>query len=217
VQRDLAGVHAFRMPGTDTDDTGTSRITADIDAARGARMTIRDHDGTVTVLLVKSGSFIRASAAYWRGQGLEASVARRFGGRWVKSPTGALDRDLAQLQPKALARCVSRDHGTLGNAGVRSIGGAQAVIITDKGDKPATSPGELWVSVRGRALPLRERQTGKRRAGKVDTSCGEEQDDTTRAEDVRFSRYDKPTGIRAPSRYLVLADDGQGGGGTAPS
>jgi hypothetical protein len=84
-------------------------------------------------------------------------------------------------------------------------------VILDKGDRPGTSPGRLYIAATGEPLPLRTIATGPERpGGKKDPRC--DSDTPTRAGDeVLFSRYDEPLDITAPPDALDL---GKVGGGT---
>ena len=64
------------------------------------------------------------------------------------------------ILPKDVGYCLVKEAGTVTNAGARTVAGEDVVVLTDKGDKPGTSPGELYLPASGPALPTRLRQTG---------------------------------------------------------
>ena len=108
--------------------------------------------------------------------------------------------------------CLVKEAGTVTKAGARTVAGEQVVVLTDKGDKPGTSPGELYVPASGPALPTRVRQTGPEKAGGTpDPRCEDDDGDNTNDSDVRLSDYDKPVDIEAPKGALDLEDLQQGG------
>jgi hypothetical protein len=90
------------------------------------------------------------------------------------------------------------------------------VVISNKGDKPGTSPGELYVPAEGAALPTRLTQTGKDKpGGKPDPRCDDDDSGSTTTDaDIRLSNYDKPVDITAPKGALSPEDLLKGG--TAP-
>lgn len=208
VARDFATVKSFRLAGTSADDGGTTRLTADVDARRGERLNIRQGTFEVTLLELPSVTYVKGSATYWAAARLGRRTVARLAGRWVRlgAPSAKARAELRrELDMARMARCLTETHGTLANAGARMLGADPAVVIVDQGDQPGTTPGELWVSSTGRALPLRFRQTGRRNAGAVDTDCADTRD-TTRSGDVRFSRYDEPVALNAPVHALDLKD-----------
>lgn len=217
VARDLATVKSYHATETSVDDTGRSSYVADVDARRGYRLRMSQGHAAVTVLRIGKSTFMKGSAAYWRSAGVRRTVAAKLADRWVRSPAAAeksFDEVASGLSPGEIAGCLVRDHGTLTNGGVRSLGPQPAVVVVDQGDQPGTTPGEIWVSTTGRALPLRVRQTGRRRAGPIDKDC-EEAGDTTTSDDARFSRYDERVDLRAPARWLELRGDSKSGGGSS--
>ncbi len=84
-------------------------------------------------------------------------------------------------------------------------------MILDKGDRPGTSPGRLYVAATGEPLPLRTIATGPERpGGKQDPLC--DSDTPTRAGvEVLFNRYNEPWTSTAPPDAIDL---GKLSGGT---
>ena len=68
-------------------------------------------------------------------------------------------------------------------------------MIIDKGDRPGSTPGKLFVATTGEPLPLRTLATGKQRpARKKDPECN----DATRSgpgDETNFSRYNESPDI----------------------
>jgi hypothetical protein len=89
------------------------------------------------------------------------------------------------------------------------VNGQRAVVIIDKGDRPGSAPGKLYVAATGDPLPLRMLSTGRDRpGGHKDQECGD--DTPTRAgEEVIFSHYNEPLHLSAPPAAVAF------GGGTA--
>jgi hypothetical protein len=221
VAHNLRPVHSFHMSGTEVDAGGRSSLTADLDSSGKADLTVRQGATVVRVLVVsRSATYLKANAAYWKAaagkQG--AAVAAQLADRWVKAPatsTKAFTSLFAQLSPKRLASCLTVGNGTLANGGTARVDGRWAVVIVDRGDKPGTTPGKLYVSTTGPAMPLRVVQTGPRRpGGHIDTRC-EDAHDTSTASDFHLTAFDEPVHVTAPKNAIVLPADGTPPGGTS--
>ena len=213
ILRDVAGelrqVRSYRVSGTTVDAHGRARLTADVLASGGLDARLRQGRQVIRLRVVpRGGTYVRANAAFWRRAG-SAALARRLAGRWVRSRSGAASA-APEVSPRRLARCLVAVHGTLAERGTARVAGRRAVVVADRGDRPGTSPGRLYVAASGRTLPLRVVQTGPTRPGGRVAGCSES-GDTTRASDLRFSRFDRPLRIRAPRGAIDL------GGGDAAS
>jgi hypothetical protein len=115
---------------------------------------------------------------------------------------------LTKLSPKHLASCATTGLGTLSNNGVKTLGGRKVIVLEDKGDRPGTTPGLLYVAADGPALPLREVQTGPRKpGGKLNKRCDSASDKSTES-DVAFSRFDRVPQLKAPRGALSFEDPG---------
>lgn len=210
VSRALAAVHSYHLDGTETDKDGKTRLTGDVSTTGRLRFRIDNQGKTLSVIVLRSATYLRANRAFWvsQGHGSGDRVAAALAGRWVKATpdiaTG-LTNLVKQVSPATLAHCVSHNAGTLSKAGTRMLGGRQVIVITDKGDKPGDAPGELYVPTSGPALPPRVTQTGPRKpGGKVDRLC-DDPTSTTTASDYRLSRYDKPVKITPPHGAIDLS------------
>lgn len=221
----LKDLHSYHVRGTTVDKDGASRISADVTDTGAMRFTVVDGGNhRFTVITTGGATYLKAGRAFWlHGNGAQGpAMARLFSGRWVKMPPAAsqgLRKDARQLLPKELAYCLSRNLGTLENLGARKDQGASVVVIRDKGDKPGTSPGELSIPATGAALPVRVRQTGRRRAGgaRADPRCQDAGDTTTASESV-LTHFNAVAPIRAPQGALdlgALGSGGTAGGGTS--
>jgi hypothetical protein len=221
VKRDLAKVKSYHLVVTDKADPGTT-FSADIFASGASRVVIRQKSTTVRVISLGKTSYINGDAAYWKAivKGSTGSkVAKKLAGKWVKVPasdnsTGSIT---AEFSPKRLASCIDSGLGTLSNKGKRSIAGQDAVVIEDKGDKPGTAPGLLYVSAQAPNLPLRLTQTGAAKpGGKADAACGDDgsdDNDTKSRTDATFSKYNKIDAVRAPHGAITLPKSGGSGSG----
>ena len=205
ARRDLAKVHSFHITGSMLDKDGRTRITADVAASARARITVRHGSTTAQLIALPKAEYVKANAAYWKAVGgiSDPALLKKLAGRWVKvPPTGnGMTSVLRSLGPAHIASCLGTDLGTLAKGGVHSVGRRRAVVIVDRGDKPGTAPGRLYVALSGPALPLRATQTGPRRPGKVTARCNDK-NDTTKSSDLRFSAYNKPMRIAAPPNAI---------------
>jgi hypothetical protein len=207
LSRDLGKVRSYHFSGTQTDPDGRASIAGDATASGRVNLVIRKGSSAVRLIAVPAGVYIRGNAAYWKSVGGQngASVAEQLADRWVKPPQDeSFDAMFTDLTPKHLASCVSIGTGTLAKGGTATVGGRKAIVIIDRGDKPGTTPGRLYVTASGRVLPLRVTQTGRRKAGgRLDTRC-QEKDDKSTASDLTFSRFDAKLTITAPRGAITL-------------
>jgi hypothetical protein len=209
VQRDLAKVRSYHFSGYEVDGRTTTRLAGDVSASGRADVTIREGGGSVRVILLPSAMYLKANAAFWKANGGK-KLADKLADRWFKTNDAGLKAVIDDLMPKRMASCVSVGTGTLRKGGLGSVGGKRVVVVVDEGDKPGTTPGRLYVTTSGPILPLRLRQTGKRRSGgHIDRRC-QEPDDTSTSSDVRFSAFDEPLHITAPHGALTIPDEGGG-------
>jgi hypothetical protein len=200
----LGTVHSYRVAGTLEDKDGHTRLSADVNDAGSVRASYTTAGSTVSYIVVGQQSYIRGDRKFWL-DGKTDRVSRRlanlFAGRWVKVPrsqTATLQKDIRRLLPKEQAYCLPRKIGTLTKVGVRTVRGRRVVVIRDRGDVPGGTPGELSVATHGRALPMRERQTGRtRKDGAFEPRC-DDKDDTSTRSDATLSHYDKIPPITPP-------------------
>lgn len=217
----LGKLKSYHVEGTQVDEDGSTKLQADVDARGPLRIDL-DQSGRTAVLLLLAPqeTYIKANAAFWRDSaGADgAGVAQQLTDRWVKVPpagAGTFTKLADTLRPSTLSRCVLTGLGTLEGAGTRKEGGQDAVVVRDAGDRPGTSPGELLVAADGAARVLRTRQTGTRKpGGRLDPRC-QDADSTTSSSDLRFSRFDEPLTLKAPSNPLDLSSAAGGDGTTA--
>jgi hypothetical protein len=212
VQRDLAKVRSYHFSGSEVDRGRTSRLAGDVSAAGRADLRLRDGATSARVIVLPPAMYIKANAAWWKANGGSdgKKLADKLADHWFKVNDPSLRSLIGELLPKRLASCIAVGTGTLKKGGVGSVAGKRAVVIVDAGDKPATTPGRLYVAATGRILPLRLVQTGKRRpGGHVDQRC-DDPDDTSTASDLRLSRFDEPLHIRAPHGAVTVPDDDNG-------
>jgi hypothetical protein len=164
----------------------------------------------IGLIVTRSATYVRASRGFWRQQHIKnAKELKLLSNRWIKVPGGRGVADLGkQFTPATLARCLTTNLGTVTKRPATTFQGRRVIVLADKGDKPGTSPGLLYLTAAGRVLPVRAVQTGRQRpGGHPAAACGGADRTTTRT-DIRFSRFDKPVKIGAPAKALDLTQAG---------
>jgi hypothetical protein len=213
LQRDLGKVKSFHFAGSQTEKGVVTRMSGDVFASGSASIAVTEGKASVGMILLPKATYMKANAAYWRVNGGKSgkTLASKIAGRWVKVPDSAgdsLQPLLTKLSPKHLASCATTGLGTLSNNGVKTLGGRKVIVLEDKGDRPGTTPGLLYVAADGPALPLREVQTGPRKpGGKLNKRCDSASDKSTES-DVTFSRFDRVPQLKAPRGALSFEDPG---------
>jgi hypothetical protein len=216
VKRDMGKVRSYRFSGTTKDSSGTMSLSGVVTAHGQTDFTMRQGGATVRVLRVSASAvYLKANAEYWKTSGGSngPALAKKVADRWVKAPstvTQPFTELYNQLTPTRLALCTTVGIGTPAKGGTTTLDGRKVVVIIEKGDKPGTTPGKLYVSATGPALPLREIQTGRRRSGgHLDARCQDKNDDST-AGDIRLSDFDKPVTLTAPKGAIAPPTGGGG-------
>jgi hypothetical protein len=201
----LGRVKSFHIEGS---QAGTD-LQADVGLPEKLSLRVSEKGGAASIIVLNDSLYLKANAEFWKDQGEEAG---QFAGRWFKMPASAKEfRDLTEgLSAKTLSRCLPQDHGTLSKQGTATVDGQPAVVIADKGDRPGSAPGKLFVATQGEPLPLRMTGTDKTRpGGDTDPLCEDDSPDTGDELDVTFSDYNEPLDVKAPPSAVEL------GSGTA--
>jgi hypothetical protein len=208
MQRDLRKVESYHLVGRLTDPSGVTRLSGDVMASGAASFGLVHGQTALRMILLPRSTYLKANAAYWRASDKErgAMFASKLADRWIKVPEsarGPFKPLLAKLSPKHLASCVFAGTGTMTNHGLTTLGGRKVIVLEGKADQPGATPGSVYIAADGPVLPVRQVQTGPRRAGgKLDKRC-EAADDKTTAGDLTFSQYNRVPAIRAPRRAIV--------------
>lgn len=205
----LRQVQSFHVEGTETDEEdGTYTITGDIHADGTKSLTlVKSETNTIRLRVIGTATYIYADPELWSEAGPEA--VDLYSNVWVKAPSTGFELASAfeTLSPRGLAGCLSVGVGSLRDGKPASVDGRAADVVIDRGDKPGTAPGRLFIAKDGPPLPLRLQTTGKSRpGGKPDPKCDPDGASTT-ASDLVLSRFDEPVKIEAPKDAVVLDDD----------
>ena len=141
----LRSVKSFHIEGTQA--RGTETVTADVAGPKELRLDLKQRDAKARMVFVDGAVYMNANAAFWR-KAEAGQDAKELDGRWLKVPgaEGDLEKIAKEVDPANLSRCLLKDHGTLASGGTGKVGGQPAVVILDKGDRPGTSPGRLYVA-----------------------------------------------------------------------
>jgi hypothetical protein len=197
---------SFRMNGTVTETTGSTRVAAEV--AGPGRIGFSEQRGATTVQVLALGAvtYLKASRAYYTAQHnlTPAQVARDADG-WLKLSTAAypsFSADVARTTNLSVElRCWADRKGALSVAGTGRVGGRPAVIVTSDGSVPGSAPGKVWVAATGPAWALRSVITGPRKP-RGPAACT--QPTTVRASDVTISDFNQPISLAAPPSALDL-------------
>jgi hypothetical protein len=193
----LRRVKSFHVEATQGRST---TLRADVAVPKKLRLDLEQSGTRSRMIYVDGALYIKGDRAFWERTGAR-SIAGRLAGRWFKTPGSAnkgLQDLIEQLAPGTLGRCLLKDHGTITRGPAATVDGQRAIVLLDKGDRPGTAPGKLYVAATGDPLPLRTIATGpERRGGKKDPLCDGDTP-TQRGDAALFSRYDERLDITAP-------------------
>jgi hypothetical protein len=204
----LKRAKTFHLEGSEGGKRPTT-AKADVGLPTKLRLAIDQGDASASILVVNGSLYIKANAAFWKQEG-PGKAASKLAGRWLKTPasTGELRKLTGDLDPKVLSRCLTTDHGTLARGGTATFDGQKAIVLVDKGDRPGTSPGKLYVAATGEPLPLHVVATGPERpGGKKDPLCDDDSP-THAGDEFSFSNYDEPLNLSAPPAAIDLSGTG---------
>ena len=204
----LRDVKSYHVKSTDRDE---GHAEGDVAVPKKLRVALTVGPAAADMIYIGSSMYIKANTAFWRDEADAGRDARDLAGRWFRAPA-AIGGDLAnEFDPTYLSRCLLKTHGSLARGGTAMVDGRPAVVVIDRGDRPGTAPGKLFVAATGPPLPLRTIATGKERPGGAeDPECDSENDTPTeRGDEVIFSGYDEPVDIQEPPAAVDLS------GGTA--
>lgn len=151
----IKSASSFHISGhaTGSSSNGFS-LDADVASAGVAQGKIGEGSALASFVTL-DGKFYIQGRDFWNAvAGPQAADA--VGDKWVLLPSGSDTQSFQQfVNAGIIATCLSVDHGTLSKAGTATVNGKAAVVIADKGDKPGTAPGKLYVAADSPHYPLR--------------------------------------------------------------
>lgn len=208
----MRGVRSYHVEGTQTDGDGKSTVAADVSANGASRLRLTQAGKRLEVIVTRGATYLKANRAFWdeAGGGGGDQASRLLADRWVKSPESQspeLRKSVDVLRPRRFAHCLVSTTGRVTRKGDGELDGRPVVVLSDDGDVPGGTPGDLTIAAEGKPLPLRIKQTGPERPGKGDPRCGDDDDaSTTTASDLRLSDFDRVAPIREPEDAIDLGD-----------
>lgn len=210
----LGRVDSFHIRGVEYTREGRSTFVGDVSLPGRARIRSVEGRKVAQLVLVGGDAYFRGNAAFWADEG-KAEIGRRLAGRWVRMPASApgVTEFAALANRSLLGYCLLETHvGTLRVVGRRTFQGRPVTVIADRGDRPGTAPGELYLAAGGAPLPVRLVLKGAQKPGGVPSSrCGETDSSSKVIRgDLRLSRYDRRVAIEAPRGALDLSSQGSG-------
>jgi hypothetical protein len=204
-------LHSYRVDGTETTHSlGAMRVTAEVGGP--GRIFLVEHLawGTVELTTLGSEAYVKAPESFWAAQSkLTPALVERFAGRWLKAPTSlvpGLQASVSRLTDVGLtvAQCAAARKGTtaLRYAGVGTVAGRAAVVLSNGGADPGAAPGKLYVAASGPTWPLRAIITDPRKPGGP-AACADPSETITAA-DLTLSDFNQPIEITTPTGALDL-------------
>lgn len=200
----LRRVHSWVMRGTVTVGQDPLQVEIRVHDLHSVEMALASYGASAEMISVPSGSFVRGNTGYWIDRmGRRGSL---FADRWIqvtRSAAAEMVGAVRQLSPSSVSRCFTEHHGTLTVAGMANIEGQPAVLITDAGNVPGSTPEEIAVAATGSHYPLQLTTTGPRHpGGGVDGCNGEDQ--TGVLGTVTFGQFGAVAPIQAPAQATRL-------------
>ena len=180
---------------------GRLDIDADVVAPSTVQGTIKE--GNATGRFVFAGGKVYLQGREFLTLLAGDAIAKQIGDQWVIAPAAAAGSGVGQIADmRKFADCMVQNHGTL-TKGNGTVDGQDAVILTDKADRPGTQPGRLYVAARGTAYPLKLEITGPTTAGPPANAACTSNGSSTGS--LTFSEYGKAFSIAAPTSALDLS------------
>jgi hypothetical protein len=212
VEQALGRVKSFHVEGTGVDrKAGPQKLSGDFGVPGKLHLSLTGKTGAIEFTVIDKAAYMKADRKFWQSQGLPAKALDLLADKWVKVPqsaAGSIGEFTAWTDPATIGHClVWKDIWTDTSGGSTTFDGKPVVVLVDKGDKPGSSPGKLYVAASGDSLPLRAMQTGASQPGGApDARCGETKtsQDSTVKSDLTLSRYNEPVTIAAPPNAVDL-------------
>lgn len=215
----LGKVKSFHLTGTVHDQDGLTNVSGDVALPRHLDLTLHNGAKQIEVIIIASDIYMKANSAFWKSVSAGGPpLEKLLSDKWVKAG-GKQAPDLGKfasiLDPATIGHCfVGPRIGTLTKVGTDKVGGKPVIVLEDKGDKPGTQPGRVYISTEGSPLPVRAVQTGPTTPGGTpDASCGEKTVNTSSGTgELLFTNYDKSVSIQAPAGALDFSNIPGAGG-----
>ena len=203
----LRSAKSFHMEATSTGGS-PFELTLDVVSGGAARGKLTSSGASADLVATGGKVYLRGQNFFAKSAGPQAAAV--IGDRWVIVPSSADISGFQELlDTSRLAYCLQNDHGTISKGGTGSVGGQAAVILVDKGDKPGTSPGKLFVAAGGTPYPLELAVSGNATPGTPPggSQCGASGNSGTSGGTGTFflSRFDESITVTPPPNPLDLS------------
>ena len=153
-------------------------------AGKGGTGEISQSGFTFKLILTGDTAYISGSSAFYKHLGGAAAV-QLLAGKWLKVPTttGEFTSFSSLTDMRKLIDTTLASHGTLQKGATTSVGGQQAIAVTD-----STKGGTLYVATTGKPYPLQISKSG------------------SESGTISFDRWNQPVTISAPSSSVNLSE-----------
>ncbi len=153
-------------------------------AGKGGTGEISQSGFMFKLILTGDTAYISGSTAFYKHLG-GAAAAQLLAGKWLKVPTttGEFASFSSLTDMRKLIDTTLASHGTLQKGATTSVGGQQAIAVTD-----STKGGTLYVATTGKPYPLQISKGG------------------SESGTISFDRWNQPVTISAPSSSVNLSE-----------
>jgi hypothetical protein len=203
----LRAAHGYRMRGTIMQSGQTTTFSIATSSSRSLTFSMATNGKSFDLTLTPTGSFLRASPAFWARE-TNPVIASRVGNRWIVFPVNQaakLTSQLGDLSPAHLAYCLSHSpHGKITVGGRTTVDGQPVIALHDDGNAPGDHPSTLDIATTGTPYPLRIAATGTQRPGGLVVCSSSGSADGT----ITLRDFGHVPPIQAPAKPLDLTDVG---------
>jgi hypothetical protein len=163
-----------------------SPVTLDLDLAsgKGGKGEISQGGFNFKLILVGNTAYISGSSTFYKHLG-GAAAAQLLAGKWLKVPvnTGEFASFSSLTDMRKLIDTTLASHGTLRKGATSTVGGQQAVAVTD-----TTRGGTLYVAATGKPYPVQLAKGG------------------SESGTISFGNWNEPVTIEAPANSVDLSE-----------
>jgi hypothetical protein len=197
--------HSVTLGGTFRQENRPWNISAELEQPDKAHLTLSRGSSTAAVTTLGGTAYLKASASFYAGlKDVPSATVALIADRWFKLPSSTELGFLAHFNLPTLGRCLAQEPGTLSVSGTTSVDGKPAVVVTDKGDVPGSTPSKFYVATSGEPVLLRAVATGKQQPGGSRSECNEGSP-AEPGQELIFSGYNRPANIAAPAGAIDLS------------
>lgn len=203
----LLAAGSFHVEATLVDAVnGTGRLRGVVGPGGAVSITVRNEKGRFDTRVVEDVIYTRADRRFLESADSTAETVRRYAGKWLEVPRDSIGpRGADRYKVEDFVRCLSLYSGTAQDGGSASVEGKPVRVVRGRGDQPGTAAGRIFLSARGKPLPLRFTRDGPSRPqSTTDSGCAYGNQDAAFREDWRLSRFGGSVDIQAPDDPIDL-------------